>query len=387
MQGDHHKRRHRQGGGNGGGLPRQLEQREHHRHKHRGHQRQGHRRQPGPHQQGEHQQCPAQVHDLPVALALADGLADHHRRGSAQAEAHHQEQPVQVAHHGVGRQHLHGVVGIAQDHRQQAVAQAPGGLVEDHRGGVFYEAPQHLPPRPEEGGQVQGQNAAAQGAHQADEKLRHPGQQRGDGRALDAQGRQAAFAEDQQIVHPGVQQGGHAEQLHAEAGILGAAHGADIDGREHIEHIGKADELQIRRAQHRQLMLVGQQVHDLHRPQKQHQRQHQGDPRAQHGRHADGPADALHVLFAPVLAHQDAQAALDAEHDGDQQKHRHVGGGHGGHLGVAQPADHQRVDEAQREGNQILQGNGPRQPPQIPVEARSSFQIFQHMSPHSIGKR
>ena len=152
-----------------------------------------------------------------MALSFADGLADHHCRGCTQAEAHHQEQPVQVAHHGVGRQHLHGVVRIAQDHRQQTVAQAPGRLVEDHRGGVFYEAPQHFPSRPEEGGQVQGQNAAAQGAHQADEKLRHPGQQRGNGRPLNAQGREAALAKNEDVVHPRVQQGGHAEQLHAEA--------------------------------------------------------------------------------------------------------------------------------------------------------------------------
>ena len=217
MEGNSGKGSDRQRRGDGDGFPVQLEHGEKNRDKQRGNQQERKNGDACADQRGEPQQFLTQLQHILMALAFADGFAHQNGRCRAQTEAHHQEQPVQVAHHGVGRQHLHGVVRIAQDHRQQAVAQAPGRLVEDHRGGVFHEPPQHLPSRPEEGGQVQGQNAAAQGAHQADEKLRHPGQQRGDGRSLDAQGRQATFAEDQQIVHPRVQQGGHAEQLHAEA--------------------------------------------------------------------------------------------------------------------------------------------------------------------------
>ena len=93
-------------------------------------------------------------------------------------------------------------------------------------------------------------------------------------------------------------------------------------GREHIEHIGEADDPQIRRAQQGQMMLVAHQVHDLHRPQEQRQRDDQRQSHAQPRRHADGTADVLHIPLAPVLAHQNAQAALHAEHNGDQQEHR-----------------------------------------------------------------
>ena len=384
MEGDGQKARHRQRRGDGGGLAVELEQREHHRHEQRRHQQQRQDRQPHTHQRREHQQRPAQVHDLLMAAALTDGFADYHGGGGTQTEAHHQEQAVEVAHHGVGRQHLHGVVGVAQDHRQHTVAEAPCRLIEDHGGGVLHEPLEHFPAGAEEGPPLDGQEPAADGTEAAHGELCDAGQQGSHGGTLNAQRRQAALAEDQQVVQPRVQHRGHGEQLHTEAGVLGAAPGADIQGREHIEHVGDADELQIRRTQHRQLMVVGQQVHDLHRPQVQHRRQHHRQAGTQHGRHADGTADVLHIPLAPVLAHQNAQAALHAEHDGDQQEHRHVGGGDGGHLGVAQPADHQRVHQAQCKGDKVLQGDGAGQTPQIPVKARFTFQTLQHGIPHSM---
>ncbi len=124
--------------------------------------------------------------------------------------------------------------------------------------------------------------------------------------------------------------------------------------------------------------LLTEQIHDLHRPEEEGGGQHGGDAHAQIGGHADGAADALQILFAPVLADEDAHAGLDAEHDGDQQEHRHVGGGDGGHLVVAQLADHEGVDETEREGDKILQGDGGGEPRQIAVKAVVALECFQH---------
>ena len=345
MEGDGDEARHRQSGGNGGGLAEQIEHGEDNGHEQRRHQRQRHQSHGAAHQNGEPQQRLTQRHDFVLGLALADGLAHDDRRGGAHAEAHHQEQPVQIAHDGVGRQHLHGVVGVAQDDRQQGVAQAPGGLVQHHRGGVFQKAAHHVRPRPQETAQVQGDVPAADGADHADDKLAHPGQQRGHGRTLDAQGGETAVSEDQQIVQHGIQYRGKAEQLHAEGGVLHAALGAGVEGGEHVEHVGEADDLKVRRSQQAQVVAVGQQVHHLHREQGEHHRQHGGDADAQEAGHAQGAVDVFQVALAPVLAHQNAQAALEPEHDADEQKYRHVGGGDGGHLLVAQLADHKGVDE------------------------------------------
>lgn len=303
-----------------------------------------------------------------MALPLADGLADHDGGGRAQTEAHHQKQAVQVAHDAVGGQKRHGHGGVAENNGEQAVAQAPKQLIHQHRGGIFHKPAQHFPAGPQQCPKVQGDEPAAKGADQADEELRHAAQQRGQGRTLHAQRGEAAFAEDEQVVQSGVQHRGHSEQLHAEAGVLHTALGTDIDGREHIEHIGEADEAQIRRTQQGQVVLVAHQVHDGHRPREQHHGHDQRQADAQKGGHADDAADAGQILLTPVLADEDAHAGLDAEHDGDEQEHRHVGGGDGGHLVVAQAADHQRVDEAQREGDEVLQRDGRCEGDEIAVE-------------------
>ena len=338
--------------------PFQLEQREDHRLEQQGHQRQRHHSQHNAHKDRHPRQRPGQRHQLLPALPLADGLAHHDGGGCAQAEADHQEQPVQVAHNGVGRQELHGDDRVTQNDRQQAVAQTPEQLVHQHRGGVFHEAPQHLAAGTHQRLPIQRDDPAAQGADQADNKLRHAAKQRGDGCALHAQHGEAALAEDQQIVHAGVENGGHAEQLHAEAGILNAALGADVDGRQHVEHIGKADDPQVRRAQQGQVVLVAHEIHDLHRPEEQRHGHHQRQRHTQERRHADGAADALQVALAPVLADEDAHAGLHAEHDGNQQEHRHVGRRYRRHFVVAQLTDHQRVDQTQRKRDEILQGDG-----------------------------
>ena len=340
MQGDGGEAGDGQRRGDQGCLVIELEQGEHDGLEQQGHQRQRDRRQRQTHQDGDPQQGVAQVQHLLMALALADGLAHNDGGGGAQAEAHHQEQAVQVAHDGVGRQILHGVHGVAQNHGKHAVAKAPGDLIEQYGGGVFDEPAAHLPARVEKGPQAQGNGPAAQGADKAHGELRHAADESSYGGALHAQHGEARLAEDQQVVHAGVDDGRHAEQLHAEGGVLHAALGADVDGRQHVEHVGKSDNAQVRRAQQRQLVLVAEQVHDLHGPDEERRSQHGGDPHAQIGGYAHGAADIFQILFAPVLADEDPDAGLYAEYNGDQQEYRHVGGGDGGHFRVSQLADH-----------------------------------------------
>ena len=373
--------------GNGCRPAVQLEQRENIGLEHQRHQHQCQRRDGRSQHHCELQQAMAQGHDLLLALPLTDGLAHHNGGGGAQSEADHKEQPAQVPGNGIGRQEIHRNNGVTQNHRQHTVAKPPSHLVKEHRPGILDEPADHLPAGVAEGLYAQRQFFAAQGIDQTNGKLRDTGAQRGDGRAPDPQHGEAQLAVDQQIVQSCVQHRGKSEQLHAEIGILHAALDADIDGGKHIEHIGKADDLQIGRPQHRQLMLIAEQIHDCHRPQPQCHRQQQGKPRADKGCHADGPADALRIPFAPVLTGQDPKTALDAEYQRDQQKHRHVGGGYRCHGRVAQPADHKGVDEPQRKGNEILQGDGAGQSKKSGVKSAGTSQFLKHILPHSMEKR
>ena len=117
------------------------------------------------------------------------------------------------------------------------------------------------------------------------------------------------------------------------------------------------------------MVVVAQKVHNRYREQEEQKGKHQRQPHAEEGGHAHGPADGGVVLLAPVLAHQDAQARLDAEHNGHQQEHRHVGGGDGGHGVVAKLAHHKGVDEPQGKGDEVLQNHGQAKLPQAAVKA------------------
>ena len=101
-------------------------------------------------------------------------------------------------------------------------------------------------------------------------------------------------------------------------------------------------------------MLVGKKIHHLHGEESEHRGQYHDEGDTDGGSHADGAADIGKILLAPILADEDAKATLDTEHDAQKQEHRYVGGGDGGHGGIAQLADHEGVDEAEGEGDEIL---------------------------------
>ena len=99
---------------------------------------------------------------------------------------------------------------------------------------------------------------------------------------------------------------------------------------------------------------------------------------ADKGCHTQRTVDAFHIPPAPILAHQDTQAALDAEDDADEQKHRHIGGGDSGHLLVTQLAHHKGVNQPQGEGDEVLQDDGQGQRPQPFVKAGFPAEMVQH---------
>ena len=379
VDGDGGEAGHCQSGGDIGRFPEELEEGENKRLEHGGHQNEGNDAQCAAHQHGEEEQTLAQGHDLLLGLAFADGFAQNHRRGSAEAEADHQEQTAQIAHDGVGRQHFHAVVGVAQNDGEHGVACAPDDLVDHHGGGVADEAANHIHTGTEEAAQIQRNALVAQCGNQADHEFHHTAQQCGQRRAGNAHGGEAELTENQQVVEHGVDKSGGTKDLHAEIGIFHAALNADIHRGEHIEHIGKADNAQIRRAQHAELMLVAQKIHHLNGEEIEDDGHNEDQSCADGGGHTHGAVDVLRVLFAPVLAHQNAKTALDAEHHAEHQKYRHVGGGHGGHLRVAQLADHEGVDEAEGESDEVLQDHGGAEPQQIAVEGGTAVKMFKHM--------
>ena len=161
--------------------------------------------------------------------------------------------------------------------------------------------------------------------------------------------------ENQQVIQAGVQDGGESKELHSKAGVLHGPLGAGINGREHIEHKGKANDPQIRRAQQRQVVAVGQQIHHLHGKQEEDRGQYQGQPAANDAGYPQRPADALHVALAPVLADENPKTALNAENDADKYKNRYVGRSDRRHFLISKLADHKGVNQPQRKGYQILQ--------------------------------
>ena len=132
-----------------------------------------------------------------------------------------------------------------------------------------------------------------------------------------------------------------------------------------------------------QLVLIGKKVHHRHRNGAENKGQGQGDGRAQERGHAQAAADAFFIALAPVLAHQNAQAALEAEHNAGEEEHRNVGGGHRRHLRVSQAGDHEGVDEPQGKGDEVLQDHGQGELKKPLVKAGFPAEEIEHKSPLS----
>ena len=297
---------------------------------HRGQQhRKGQRHHEADHHR-QQQHAPADLVDLFPGGSLADALAHDHRRRAGDAVAGHGGELLDIAHNGIGRQHLLGDGHVADDGGDQRGAQAPQGVVHQHRCGVFQKIPHKGGPRMEEGGGQQGDPAVPQGVAEGDGELHRPGGQGSQGRAGDPQGRCAELSEDQNIVQKGVQHHGDGEHGEAHGGILRTALDPHIDGAGGVENVAEAHNPQVRSPQLNQKGVVRHQRHDL--PGGQEQRQ--GDESRQGHTGVKGnthtAVDGLRVMLAPVLAHQHRQSAEEAEDDDLHQKDGCVGGGDGG---------------------------------------------------------
>ena len=130
-----------------------------------------------PHQHGDQQQAAGQGVDLLFIRALADALAHHDGGGSRHAEAGYGGELLDVAHDGIGRQHLGADGHVAHDGGHDTDAQAPQRLVHQNGSGVSGEIPPDGAAGPQDGGGQQGHMAAAQGAYQSNEELHDAGGQ------------------------------------------------------------------------------------------------------------------------------------------------------------------------------------------------------------------
>ena len=92
-----------------------------------------------------------------------------------------------------------------------------------------------------------------------------------------AQGGSAQVAEDEHPVEEGVGQHGHAEDDHAQLGVLHGAVGAHVHTGEAVENIGEAHDAGVLSRQGYQLLVVGEKAHQLLRQEEHDGGKGQGD--------------------------------------------------------------------------------------------------------------
>ena len=151
--------------------------------------------------------------------------------------------------------------------------------------------------------------------------------------------------------------------------------GPHIYAGDAVEQIGKAHDAGVVGGQGDQLGIVGEDGHQLLRQEKHHRREERGDGARRITAQTDDAVDGVGVSLAPELADEHRGAALQAEDDQLDDKHRRVGHQYGGQRGLAQGTHHEGVDEAQKGGGQILQQNGQAQQYHVSVKAAAAFQV------------
>ena len=209
-----------------------------------------------------------------------------------------------IARQGPGCQNLRGALHMAHDHLVHGRADAPQGFIEDHRAGVANEFLNQDLTGPYHQRRFHAEPPVGQGIADCDDKLQNPGQQRGKGRALYPHGRCAQIAEDKHPVEEGIGHHGTGEDKGAQFGILHGPVCAYINARQAVENIGEAHNAGILGRQGYQLGVVGQQTHKLHREEKHHRREQQGNGPGHIGAQTHNPVDGVRVALAPELADQ-----------------------------------------------------------------------------------
>lgn len=309
--------------------------------------------------------------------ACADLPAHDDGGGVADGEDGHGTEILNVARQGAGGQDLGGPLHVAHDDLVEGGAQAPEGLVEHHRPGVVEKFGQQGAARPEEHGGLEPEAPVGQGVGEHDDELQHAGGQGSHRRAHHAQGGSAQVAEDEHPVEEGVGQHGHAEDDHAQLGVLHGAVGAHVHTGEAVENIGEAHDAGVLSRQGYQLLVVGEKAHQLLRQEEHDGGKGQGDGPRHIAAQADDPVDGLGVPLAPELADEDGGAALESENDQLDDEDGDVGHQHGGQGGFPQGTHHEGVDQPQQGGAQILEQDGQGQPRHVAVEGRPPVHIVE----------
>ena len=153
--------------------------------------------------------------------------------------------------------------------------------------------------------------------------------------------------------------------------------GAHVHAGEAVENIGEAHDAGVLGRQGYQLLVVGEQAHQLLRKEEHDGGKGQGDGPRHIAAQADDPVDGLGVPLAPELADEDGGAALESENDQLDDEDGDVGHQYGGQGGFPQGAHHEGVDQPQKGGAQVLEQDGQGQPHHVAVEGRPPVHIVE----------
>ena len=187
-----------------------------------------------------------------------------------------------------------------------------------------------------------------------DQQLHAPGDQGGDGRALNAQLRTAQIAVNQQVIQGDIDaqrgKGDHIAGLHDADGPQGrhqdAGHGEN--------DVGKADDLKIPHSLGNDPGLIGQQAQQLSRRQQDKHEHHHRQGSAEPQGRADDMGDGLQLIFAQILGAQHHGALTGALHQHLQQELHLVAQADAAHGVLAVPAQHDGIHHIDAVSQQIL---------------------------------
>ena len=205
---------------------------------------------------------------------------------------------------------------VAVDGAVEQVAQRPGAFVEHGRHAdpreiadkAARDADKAAPPRAE---QRFFRDARAVNHQRADDS----GDQRRDGRALNAQRGEAAQAENQQRVQRDVDRDGDQRTDKRNHNAAGALQQRAAAARERQKRIADGDDAQIGRTQRDDLLIRGEQADDALRKEQRREHEQQGGRLRADGHQAVGAAHARIVARAVKLGDEHGRAAGKAEKD------------------------------------------------------------------------
>ena len=247
-------------------------------------------------------------------VAAPDGAADHHRAGGA--KPHHRNARQILDGFDDGDRRIRARAHVAVDGAVEQVAQRPGAFVE-HGG---HADPRKIADKAARDADKAAPSCAEQRFFRDARAVNHQraddgGDQRRDGRALNAQRGEAAQAENQQRIQHDVDRDGDQRADKRNHDAAGALQQCAAAARERQKRIADGDDAQIGRTQRDDLLIRGEQADDALRKEQRREHEQQGSRLRADGHQAVGAAHARVVARAVKLGDEHGRAAGKAEKD------------------------------------------------------------------------